>query len=140
MGRAQQLQTNRTVTAHNRPVSLAVATSGSSTGPITVSLRGPENRALGRLSLLVGNVVSSLEGRAGGEPLSKAVAECNTALEAALEANRESSQHEGSVSAASDELKRLAKLLMTVDRAEAAIIMRQIRRVLGRFDGVERSA
>lgn len=109
----------------------AVATSST---PITVSLRGPENRTIGRLASLVGNVVSNLEGLAAQEPLGKVVAECNAALEAALDAQREFCDRDESMITTSDELKRLSRLLMVVDRADVVIIMRQIRRVLGRFD------
>ena len=109
----------------------AVATSST---PITVSLRGPENRTIGRLASLVGNVVSNLEGLGAQEPLGKVIAECNAALEAALDAQREFCDRDESMITTSDELKRLSRLLMVVDRADVVIIMRQIRRVLGRFD------
>lgn len=101
---------------------------------MTVSMRGPENRTIGRLASLVGNVVSNLEGLAPHEPLEKVVAECNTALEAALDAQRDFCDRDESTLTTSDELKRLSRLLMVVDRADVVIIMRQIRRVLGRFD------
>ena len=104
---------------------------------MTVSLRGPENRAIGRLASLVGNVVATLETPSFHEPLSKVVAECNAALENCLEAQRDSRERDESAMASADELKRLARLLMIVDRSDAVIIMRQIRRVLGRFDSVD---
>jgi len=101
---------------------------------VTVPLRGPENRAIGRLASLVGNVVTNLERPSVHEPLSKVVAECNEALEHCLAAQRDFYNHDDATTTASDELKRLARLLMVVDRADVAIVVRQIRRVLGRFD------
>jgi hypothetical protein len=101
-----------------------------------MSLRGPENRTIGRLASLVGNVVANLEAPAAHEPLRKVVSECNAALEAALDAHRDSCDRDESPTSASDELKRLSRLLMVVDRADVVIVMRQIRRVLGRFDAL----
>jgi len=99
-----------------------------------VPLRGPENRTIGRLASLVGNVVANLEASTAHEPLRRVVAECNTALEAALDAQRDFCDRDARTITASDELKRLSRLLLVVDRADVVIIMRQIRRVLGRFD------
>jgi len=120
------------VTAHRTHLSLAaVATTPT---PMNLNLRGLENRAIGRLASLVGNVVTNLETPSVHEPLSKVVAECNAALEVCLEAQRDFGDRDEATMTASDELKRLARLLMVVDRTDVVIIMRQIRRVLGRFD------
>ena len=121
-----------TVTAQQRHLSLAAV--ATTPNPPTGSLRGPENRAIGRLASLVGNVVNNLENPSIHEPLSKVVGECIAALEACLEAQRDFFDRDDAVITASDELKRLARLLMVVDRSDVVIIMRQIRRVLGRFD------
>ncbi len=120
------------VTAHQNHLSLAAV--APTPTPMNVNLRGPENRAIGRLASLVGNVVSNLETPSVHEPLSKVVAECNAALEGCLEAQRDLGDRDEVMMTASDELKRLARLLMVVDRTDVVIIMRQIRRVLGRFD------
>jgi hypothetical protein len=101
---------------------------------MTMPLRGPENRAIGRLASLVGDVVANLEAPSVREPLHNVIAECNAALEGCLEAQRDFCDRDESVMTASDELKRLARLLMVVDPTDTIIIMRQIRRVLGRFD------
>jgi hypothetical protein len=90
------------------------------------------DRAIGDLASLVGQVVACMDKRAD-ELLYDAVSRCNTALESYLELQRER-EREDPTAAARDELTRLASLLNTVDRADAAIVMRQIRRVLGRFD------
>jgi hypothetical protein len=105
----------------------------ASTSSSTTGLRGPEHRAIGRLADLVGEIVTRLERQGDDPPLYGAVAECNAALEVCLEAQRESRVRE-SVVTAPDELKRLARLLTMVEVADAVIVMRQIRRVLGRFD------
>lgn len=113
---------------------MSLAAVATSSAPLTVPLRGPENRAIGRLASLVGNVVNNLERPSIHEPLSKVVAECNEALEQCLEAQRDAHDDDDSVRTASHELKRLARLLMVAERADVAIVIRQIRRVLGRFD------
>ena len=82
---------------------------------------------------LVAEVVTQLETPAVDEVLYGAVAECNAALEVCLEAQREARARE-SVASAREELKRLVRLLAVVERADAGLVMRQIRRVLSRFD------
>jgi len=57
-------------------------------------------------------------------------------LEGCLQAQREAARRDESMTGAKDELRRLARLLTTVDRADLAIVLRQIRRVLGRLDVV----
>jgi hypothetical protein len=71
---------------------------------------------------------------APGEPLRGAVARCNASLEHCLEDRRALRDIEATAATAKDELKRLAGLLARVDPADAGMVMRQIRRVLGRFD------
>jgi ATP-dependent helicase YprA (DUF1998 family) len=89
-------------------------------------------RAIARLARMVDDVVECLETSATIAPLSDVVAECNAALERCLETQRGSRIRESSVTAR-DELERLASLLRVVDPRDAAIVMRQIRRVLGRL-------
>jgi hypothetical protein len=102
---------------------------------MTVSRSSQENnRAIGRLASLVGNVVANLEAPSFHKQLNEVVAECNAALEVCLEAQRDASDRDESVMTAAEELKQLARLLTVVDRADAVIIMRQIRRILGRCD------
>ena|SRR4249919_1532927 len=121
------------VNAQQHHTSLAaVATSPSS---LTGTLRGPEHRVIGRLASLIGDVVARLETPVANEPLSGIVAECNAALEVCLELQRDLGDRDDLVATARDDLKRLARLLTVVDRADVPFVMRQIRRVLGRFDG-----
>lgn len=130
--RAWQVQFPGLVNAQQQHTSLAaVATSQSS---LTGTLRGPEHRAIGRLALLVGDVVTRLENPAADEPLGGIVAECNSALEVCLELQRDPGDRDDLMTMARDDLKRLARLLTVVDRADVPFVMRQIRRVLGRFD------
>jgi hypothetical protein len=84
--------------------------------------------------LLVGDVVTRLENPAADEPLGGIVAECNSALEVCLELQRDPGDRDDLMTMARDDLKRLARLLTVVDRADVPFVMRQIRRVLGRFD------
>jgi hypothetical protein len=119
------------VSAQQQHTSLAaVATSPNS---LSATVRGPEHRAIGRLISLVGDVVARLETPAG-EPLGGLVGECNAALEVCLELQRDVGDRDELVTTARDDLKRLARLLTVVDRADVPFVMRQIRRVLGRFD------
>jgi len=97
-----------------------------------MNLRDREPSGLGRLADLVEDVVTHLETTAD-QPAPGAVAECNAALEVCLEARREAPGR-GSVGAARDELRRLARLLKVVEQQDSVLVLRQIRRVLGRFD------
>jgi hypothetical protein len=98
----------------------------SSTSPTTPTAE------LAGLATMVDDVVLRLDGSAFGAPLSDVVAECNAALELCLETQRASRVRESSVTAR-DELRRLARLLTVVEAPDAAIVLRQIRRVLGRL-------
>lgn len=105
-------------------------------GPPTHRSPGGPDRTIGRLATLVTQVVECLDASAD-EVLYAAVARCNAALEAYLEAQREREAREDPAAVTRDELVRLAQLLTAVDRADAALVMRQIRRVLGRFDSFD---
>lgn len=95
---------------------------------------GPDAPAIGQLATLVGDVVSQLERAPAGAPLQRMVAECNAALEGCLEAQRDGRDREDRETTATDDLKRLVGLLAVAERTEVVFLMRQIRRVLGRFD------
>ncbi len=114
------------VSAHQQRISLAPEA--------PTSLRGPGSPAIGQLAALVGDVVTQLERAPAGPPLQRMVAECNAALEGCLEAQRDGRDREDLETTAHDDLKRLVGLLAVADRAEVVFVMRQIRRVLGRFD------
>jgi len=94
----------------------------------------PAAAAIGQLAALVGDVVSQLERARAGEPLQRMVAECNAALEGCLEAQRDGREREDREATATDDLKRLVGLLAVAERTDVVFVMRQIRRVLGRFD------
>jgi len=100
---------------------------------VTGPARGPEQRTLGRLASLVIDVATQLDTAPGTAPL-PVVAECTEVLEDCLQAQRDARGLDESMMATKDELKRLARLLTVVDRADLAIVLRQIRRVLGRLD------
>jgi hypothetical protein len=123
------------------PVALTVAES-SEVGvrkdrgpPQKVSGAASGDRTIGRLASLVNHVVACLD-TPTDELLYDAVARCSAALETQLEAQREreAREREDPLAAARDELLRLAQLLTAVDRGDVALVMRQIRRVLGRLD------
>jgi len=84
--------------------------------------------------LLIEDVVARLETPDWPEPPGGLIPECNAALEACLELLRDGGDLDDRVRAAKDDLKRLGRLLKLVDDADVAFVMRQIRRVLGRFD------
>lgn len=62
------------------------------------------------------------------------VDDCNTALETCLELLRDAGDRDNLVRTARDDLNRLNRLLRLVDGPDVPFVMRQIRRVLGRFD------
>lgn len=94
----------------------------------------PEHRAIERLVALVADVVSRLETPTGHVPPGELIPECNAALEACLEFLRDVGDRDDLTRTATDDLKRLGRLLKLVDDADVPFVMRQIRRVLGRFD------
>jgi hypothetical protein len=93
-----------------------------------------EHRAIGQLAALVEDVVSRLETPAAHRPPGELILECNAALEACLERLRQEDDRDDRVRTALDDLKRFGRLLQLVDDADVSFVMRQIRRVLGRFD------
>ncbi|HEX7837684.1 MAG TPA: hypothetical protein VF469_09490 [Kofleriaceae bacterium] len=70
------------------------------------------------------------------EPLPEVIGRCNAALEGYLETQRtgEDGDDMDPAVAARNELPRLLRLLRLVDRADAPLVVRAIRRVLARFD------
>jgi hypothetical protein len=92
-----------------------------------------EQRAVGRLAALVGDVVNRLESPVD-DGLRGSIAECNTALELFLEMQRDACDRDELAASAGDDLRRLARLLSLVERADVPLVLRQIRRVLGRLD------
>ena len=87
-----------------------------------------------RLALLVDDVVSRLEAPAGNDPAGGLIPDCNAVLEACLEMMRDAGDGDDRARTARDDLKRLARLLKLVDGPDVPFVLRQIRRVLGRFD------
>jgi hypothetical protein len=92
-------------------------------------------RRLTSLADLVDEVAAALD-RPGDEPLRTAMARCTTELESYLEAARAREPRPGS---ARDELRGLAGQLRS-DRPDATLVVRRIRRVLGRIDAHRRGA
>jgi len=92
-------------------------------------------RRLTSLADLVEEIADALD-QPGDEPLRSAMARCNTELEAYLEAHR---AREPRGSGAQDELRGLAGQLRS-DRADATLVVRRIRRVLGRVDAHRRGS
>lgn len=149
-GQARWLQLAELVRAQQPHVSAAVLATG--TTPIEAgarrershpALRLPAShtsdpadaRRLTSLADLVDEVADALD-QSGDEPLRTAMARCTTELEAFLEAHRAS---EPRGSGAQDELRGLAGQLR-VDRADATLVVRRIRRVLGRVDAHRRGS
>jgi hypothetical protein len=90
-------------------------------------------RRLTSLADLVDEVADALD-QPGDEPLRTAMARCTTELEAYLEAHR---AREPGGSDAQEELHGLAGQLRA-DRSDATLVVRRIRRVLGRVDAHRR--
>lgn len=101
-------------------------------GPTSTSSgsRSGEHRI--RLAALVEDVIDQLASPAEGK-LRGAVNECNTALELYLEFQRDVDRDDRTA-AASDDLRRLIRLLDMVERADVPLVLRRIRCVLGRLD------
>jgi hypothetical protein len=93
-----------------------------------------EQRAIKSLASLVEDVAVRLETSARTELPGGLIPECNAALESCLEQLRDVGDGDNRVATARDDLKRLSRLLKLVDGADVPFVMRQIRRVLGRFD------
>lgn len=113
------------------------ATLASSPDSPTGTRQTEEQRAFRSLASLVDDVAVRLETSARNELPGGLIFECNAALEACLEHLRDVSQGDdrvATVRTARDDLKRLSRLLRVVDTADVPFVMRQIRRVLGRFD------
>ena len=106
--------------------------------------RGAELRPIAQLASLVDDVVNQLEASVGGPPAKGLLPKCNAALEACLELLRCAderdellrcaNERDELLRTASDDLARLARLLKLVDGPDVPFVLRQIRRVLGRFD------
>lgn len=79
-------------------------------------------------------MVSRLEAPVGDDPDGGLIPECNAALEACLETMRAVGDGDNRARTARDDLKRLSRLLKLVDGPDVPFVLRQIRRVLGRFD------
>ena len=92
------------------------------------------DRLVHQLASLVVALADNLEAPQARADVPSAIAECNHMLEICLEAQRAEREQRQAPRATSEELKRLVELLPAVDRADVALVLRQIRRVLGRFD------
>ena len=98
------------------------------------SVSEEEHRAIGRLTSLVAYVVVQLETPAGQESPVELIPECTAGLEACLEILRHGAERDALARKARDDLKRLGRLLKLVDGADVLFVVRQIQRVLRRFD------
>ncbi|HZJ65792.1 MAG TPA: hypothetical protein VFD36_19915 [Kofleriaceae bacterium] len=90
--------------------------------------------AIAALAALVDDAVDRLETPREAAPAARLVPECHAALEACLELLRDAGERDELVRNATDDLKRLARLLKLVDGPDIPFFLRDIRRVLGRFD------
>jgi hypothetical protein len=94
-------------------------------------------RRLTSLADLVDEIVACLDRPDPDDaPVSAAVARCTTEIESYLEDQRAREQR---AAAAQDELRGLARQLRS-DRPDGALVVRRIRRVLGRLDARRRGS
>jgi hypothetical protein len=119
-------------------ISVIVNTRSRHPPPSTESPIGTRQDAEGcpiaGLASLVDDVVSRLEAPAADEPADGLISGCTAALEACLERLRDAGGRDNLVRTAKVDLQRLARLLKLVDGPDVPFVLRQIRRVLGRFD------
>jgi hypothetical protein len=90
--------------------------------------------AIAALASLVDDAVELLEARREAGAAARLVPACHAAVEACLELLRYAAERDDLVRKATDDLKRLARLLKLIEGPEIAFFLREIRRVLGRFD------
>ena len=91
--------------------------------------------AIAALASLVDDAADRLEAPREAGLTDRLVPECHAAVEACLELLRDAGERDALVHRAIDDLKRLARLLkLVVDGSDIAFFLREIRRVLGRFD------
>jgi hypothetical protein len=95
--------------------------------------RQPPGSPIAGLASLVDHLVDRLE-EPTAEPADALISGCNAALESCLELLRDASDRDDLVRTAKDDLQRFARLLKLVDGPDVAFVLRQIRRILGRFD------
>ena len=106
----------------------------SPTRPSTGPWPEPEQGLIAGLASLVDDVVGRLEAPVTDEPAGRLIPRCNAALEDCLELLRDPGDRDDLVRTARDDLRRLSRLLKLVDGPDISFVLRQIRRVLGRFD------
>jgi hypothetical protein len=90
--------------------------------------------AIAALAALVDDAAVLLESRSETGAAARLVPSCHAAMEACLELLRDAGERDVLVRNATDDLKRLMKLLKLVDGSDTAFFLREIRLVLGRFD------
>ena len=93
----------------------------------------PAASPIAGLASLVDQLVDRLEASTA-ESAEAMIVGCNVALESCLELLRDASDRDDLVRTAKDDLQRFARLLKLVDGPDVAFVLRQIRRILGRFD------
>ncbi|HEU4727274.1 MAG TPA: hypothetical protein VFT22_05285 [Kofleriaceae bacterium] len=122
--------------------SVIVNTQPPCSSPLTKSPDGTpaiDRSSIARLASLVEDVVDRLETPVETAPSAAMVLACNAALESCLEALRDAGDRDTLARTAREDLTRLYRLLKLVDGADVPFVLRQIRRVLGRFDARGRS-
>ena len=87
-----------------------------------------------RLASLVEDAVPRLEAPAEHRVPDDILPACIAALDACIASLRDLGGRDEHARAATDNLHRLGRILKLVDGADAAFVMRQIRRALGRLD------
>ena len=108
---------------------------GSPEPPPTGTRQGAAWCAIAALASLVDDAADRLDASRDAALAARLVPECHAAVEACLELLRDAGERDALVRKAIDDLKRLARLLkLVVDGSDIAFFLREIRRVLGRFD------
>jgi hypothetical protein len=109
---------------------MSTATSQSATPALSDPFRA--SRDASRIANLLGALADLLDAKGSASSLTRIIAACDAAIVESLEAARD--RKEEPAQPTSHELTVLARMLQRAEPDDAVVLLRQIRRLLGRVD------